>query len=176
MGWVGSGWTLPALVRQTHGRSGPLEAVQPSMKSQRTWGPAPRQLHGAVPPTASGAQPHGGCREPCPHRLPGPSPTAVARGPAPNGFRGPAPRRLHVALPPSASGAQPHGGRTGTCPNGFWGPAPRRLHGPCPQRLLGPSPTAVAWGPAPNGFWGPAPRRSHGGCTGMGGGGGQEER
>ena len=43
----------------------------------------------------------------------GPSPTADARGPAPNGFWGPAPRRLHGALPPTASGALP--------PTASWG-------------------------------------------------------
>ena len=32
-GWVGLGWTLPALVRQTRGGVGPPEAAHPSMKS-----------------------------------------------------------------------------------------------------------------------------------------------
>ena len=30
------------------------------------WGPAPGRLHGALPPTASGAQPHGNCTGPSP--------------------------------------------------------------------------------------------------------------
>ena len=145
-GWVGLGWTLPTwkMRRTCLGRkfgspgSGAVIGVVTAQSASED--------HCTALGTASGAQPLGGRTGPCPTRLLGPSPTAVARGPAPLGFWGPAPWRPHGALPHSACGAQPLGGLTG----------------PCPSRLLGPSPSAAARGPAPLGFWGPAPRRSHG--------------
>ena len=79
-----------------------------------------------VLPTYPEAQSHGSRTGPCPHRLLGPSPTAVAQGPAPIDFWGPAPWRSHRAQLLSTSGAQllstsgaqPHGGRTPPPPPG----------------------------------------------------------
>ena len=84
--------------------------------------------------------PHGDCTGHCPHRLLGPSPTAIPRSLATNCLWCLAPGQSHGALHSLAFGAQPHY----PAPNGFLASTPRQSHGALP------------------GIWDAAPRRSHG--------------
>ena len=124
-GWVRLGWTLPTREnfcvpqgRRNH-RSN-LSTLRLRGALHRTWnclwGLASRRSHGALPLSASAAQPHGARTGPFPCRPFRPGPSVFTQGLAPLGFSGLAPwqslapcrsRLLGPSFPAVARGSTP---------------------------------------------------------------------